>query len=448
MTEKIEPHGGDLKRELGPVSAVMITVGAVIGSGIFLKPWEISHYLPDTTSVLLLWVAVGVISLFGGLAYAELGAMFPEAGGQYAFLREGWGRLPAFLFGWTFLIVINSGTMAALAVAFATSLSTIVGLSPNGRLMASVFMILLLATVNHLGVRWGAVLQNLSTTAKLGALGGIVLAGFFLGGAEPVEAQAATAVAYPGGLLGGIIAACVAIFWAYEGWYQLPFNAAELKHPERDLPRGLVNGLLILIAVYVVVNLVYFYIVPIEQMRMLSSDIEVPRQVMDRIFGGASADWLALLICLSVFGAANPNLLSSSRAFYAMAKDGLAFGPLMYVHPTYRTPTVAIWSQAVWAIFLVFVLRTFRDLTEYVVFAALIFYALAVAAVYRLRRKAPDRPRPYRCAGYPWTPALFIAAVVLVDVFTLMDPERRFNALLGLAFISSGIPLYWWFRKH
>ncbi|MGH9338606.1 MAG: APC family permease [Acidobacteriota bacterium] len=440
----------ELKRELGPVSAIMIVVGAVIGSGIFLKPWEISQYLPGVIWILALWVFLGVVSLFGGLAYAELGAMYPEAGGQYAFLREGWGRLIAFLFGWCFLLIINTGGIAALAVAFASSLSTLVPLSPAAQLGVSVAMILALAITNHLGVKSGAILQNVSAVSKLVALGALVLAGAWVGTLFMGERTLppASAMAPPVDLLTGMVAASVAIFWAYEGWYQLPFNAAELKNPQRDLPRGLIYGLLILIATYLSVNAVYLYVVPIEEMRSLSRDIDVPRAVMSSIFGAHSADWLALLICLSVFGAANPNLLSGPRAFYAMATDGLAVKLLTRVHPVYRTPTVAIWSQAIWAIMLIFVLKTFRDLTDYVVFASLIFYALTVASVYRLRWKEPNKPRPFRCTGYPWTPALFIAVVLFVDAYTLVSSERRLNALMGLFIILSGIPVYLWLRAR
>ena len=213
----------------------------------------------------------------------------------------------------------------------------------------------------------------------------------------------------PPSLLAGLIVASVAIFWAYEGWYSLPFNAAELKRPERDLPRGLILGMFILVVTYTAVNAAYLHVVPLDEMRAMSSEPEVPKTVIGRAFGVGAGDWLAILICMSTLGAANPNLLSSPRCFYAMARDGMAFPALMRVHAVYGTPTVAIWAQALWSVALVIVLKTFRDITEYVVFASLIFYGLAVGAIYLLRRRRPEAPRPYRCFGYPLTPALFIA---------------------------------------
>jgi APA family basic amino acid/polyamine antiporter len=255
-------------------------------------------------------------------------------------------------------------------------------------------------------------------------------------------ATAAAAVASPG-LLSGLIVASVAIFWAYEGWYVLPFNAAELRRPERDLPRGLVWGMFILVAAYTTVNAAYLHVLPLDQMRAMTSEPEVPKAVITRAFGAGAGDWLAIFICISTFGAANPTLLSCPRCFYAMARDGMAFPVAMRVHAVYGTPTVAIWALAIWSSALVIVLKTFRDITEYVIFAGLIFYGLAVAAVYLLRRRRPDAARPYRCFGYPLTPALFIAAVAFVDVYTLLDPRMRWNAIYGLGILAAGAVVYW-----
>jgi amino acid transporter len=445
----------ELRRELGATSAVMITVGSVIGSGIFLKPLDIARSLPSPAWIFGAWVTIGVICLCGALAYAELGAMLPEAGGMYAFIRESWGRFPAFLYGWCLMLVISSGAVAALAVAFASSLATLVPLGANGQIAVAAAMILTLALVNHFGVRWGALLQNLSTTAKLLSLFGIVVAGFVMYrvvagdiATRPDAAAVAAGELAPPGLLAGLIVASVAIFWAYEGWYSLPFNAAELKRPERDLPRGLILGMLILVVTYTAVNAAYLHVVPLDEMRVMSSEPEVPKTVIARAFGVGAGDWLAILICMSTLGAANPNLLSSPRCFYAMARDGVAFPALMRVHAVYGTPTVAIWAQALWSVALVIVLKTFRDITEYVVFASLIFYGLAVAAVYLLRRRRPDAPRPYRCFGYPLTPAIFIAAVAFVDLYTLIDPRMRINALYGLGILVLGAVVYFSTRLH
>ncbi len=424
-----------LARRLGLTSGVMVTVGGVIGSGIFLKPYDVARSLPSETWIHGAWIALGLVSLFGALAYAELGAMYPQAGGQYAFLRESWGRFPAFLYGWCFLLVINPGTLAGLAVAFSDQLVA----DEGARLGLALGMIAVLGVVNHLGVGWGALVQNAATFAKLGALLLLVIGAYFLlrtnGDEVAPPASAGTTLSFATGLL--------AIFWAYEGWYQLPYSAAELKNPERDLPRGLIWGMLTLIATYLIVNAVYLHAVPLQEMRGLESKEQVPLLTVTRTFGENAGGLLTALVCVSVFGAANPNLLSSPRGFFAMAQDGLLPRPLMYVHPVWRTPTVAIWVQAAWAAALVFLLKQdFQDLTEFVIFASLIFYALTVAGVYVLRRRLPDAPRPYRCFGYPWSPALFIAVMIVVDLYVLAEPANRTNALFGLLIIASGVPVY------
>jgi APA family basic amino acid/polyamine antiporter len=445
---------GQLVRRLGPVSAVSITVGAVIGSGIFLKPLSVSQALPSVAWIFVLWIGLGVLCLFGAFAYAELGAMFPEAGGQYAFLREGYGKGVAYLYGWTFFWAINSGTIAALALAFAEFLLPVFGVdmkaekqAPRLTPVVAAAMILMLAVVNHFGVLFGAILQNVATFAKVGALALIVLGGLFVGAGDPAAAAAAAAPVGPL-TLAGLVAAFVGIFWAYEGWYQLPFNAAELKRPERDLKLGLVLGMAILIVAYTAVNAIYLHVVPFDEMRALATKEQVPALTVARIFSPQVADYLTLVVAISVMGAANPNLLSSPRAFYAMAQDRLVPHALVRVSPRWHTPTAAIWVQAVWALVLVVVLVRFEDVTAFVVFASFIFYALTVGAVYVLRRTRPDAPRSYRCLGYPWTPALFIAVALLFIAALLTDPGEQKNALKGLAIVGAGVPAYFWQRRR
>jgi len=429
-----------LKRSLGLTSAIAIVVGGVIGSGIFMKPHEIARALPNEAWIYAIWGGLGILCLFGAFAYAELGTMFPEAGGQYAFLREGWGRFPAFLYGWCLFLVINTGTLAGLAVAFANALDTVLPLSQTAEVAVAVAMLLSLAWVNHRGVGAGAVFQNVSTFAKVAALGAIVVGGLLLRGGGDATAPAPAGV--EPNLVRGVVAAAVAIFWAYEGWYVLPFSAAEMRRPERDLPRGLILATLLLIVLYLAANFAYLRAVPLAEMRTLENPVEVPKLAMQRIFGGWAGGSFALLLGVSVIGSANPGLLSTPRAFYAMGKDGLLFRGLGRVHSRHRTPSVAIWVQALWSILLVIVLRTFRDITEFVIFAALLFYALTVASVYVLRRRRPDHPRPYHCWGYPWSPAVFILVVLFVDVQTLMDPASRTNALLGLGILAAGAIAY------
>ncbi len=449
---------GQLQRRLGLVSAISITVGAVIGSGIFLKPLAVAQALPSEAWVHVFWVGLGIVCLFGAFAYAELGAMFPEAGGQYAFLREGWGRFPAFLYGWTFFWVINSGTVAALALGFAKNLLPLFDVDmaaeaaqPRWLLVVACTMILVLALVNHFGVMLGAIVQNVSTFAKVGALGLIVVGGLLVATGDTGAPTAAVASsAAPEWSLAGLVVAFTGIFWAYEGWYQMPFNAAELKRPERNLPLGLVGGMLILIATYWFVNVVYLRVVPFEEMRALSPESPetiVASMTVARVFSPELAGYLTLLIAVSIFGAANPNLLSSPRAFYAMGQDGLVPAALQRISPRWGTPTVAIWVQAGVGIALVLVLQGFHDVTDFVVFAAFLFYAMTVAAVYRLRRIRPEAARPYRCTGYPVTPALFILVAIVFVVAMLRDENGRRNALKGLAIIAAGVPWYLWWQR-
>jgi len=448
---------GQLQRRLGLVSAISITVGAVIGSGIFLTPLKAAQNVPDVDWIYLLWIGLGVVCLFGAFAYAELGAMFPEAGGQYAFLREAWGKGVAFLYGWVFFWVINSGTVAALAVAFAEGILGVLGYDTKALADApwlvtvvAAAMILGLALVNHLGVAMGALLQNLATFAKVGALGLLVVGGVMAACGSGVVAPEVASKPPAVLSIGGMVAAFTSIFWAYEGWYQLPFNAAELKRPERNLPLGLILGMVVLIALYTAVNAVYLYAVPFGEMQTLPADerIKVPVLAVSRIFTPELANWLTVLIAISVMGAANPNFLSSPRAFYAMAQDGLVPQVLQRVSPSYGTPSVSIWTQAAWAVLLVFVLRSFADITAFVVFAGFLFYALTVAGVYRLRWTRPDLARPYRCTGYPVTPALFVLVSVAFVVALLYDPSERTNALYGLGILATGVPYYVLWTEH
>lgn len=449
---------GQLQRRLGLVSAISITVGAVIGSGIFLKPLSVAQALPSEAWIHVMWIGLGLVCLFGAFAYAELGAMFPEAGGQYAFLREGWGRMVAFLYGWTFFWVINAGTIAALALAFAENLLPLFGVdmvaekaSPKWLLVVATGMIVVLALVNHFGVVLGALVQNVSTFAKVGALGLIVLGGFFAASGSDIAIGPPAEQAQTTLTMTGVVTAFTGIFWAYEGWYQLPFNAAELKRPERNLPLGLIGGMLILIAVYLFVNVVYLRVVPYAEMQAMvagTPSTEVASRTMARVFSPELGGYVTLLIAISIFGAANPNMLSSPRAFYAMGQDRLVPAALQRVSPRWGTPVVAIWVQALVGILLVVTLRGFHDVTDFVVFAAFLFYAMTVAAVYRLRRSAPAASRPYRCSGYPWTPALFIVVAIAFVAAMLRDEEKQANALNGLAILAAGVPYYFWWTRR
>jgi APA family basic amino acid/polyamine antiporter len=283
-------------------------------------------------------------------------------------------------------------------------------------------------------------------------LGLLIVGGFVASGGGDAPAAAPVAGAGTSALsVAGMLTAFTGIFWAYEGWYQMPFNAAELKRPERNLPLGLIGGMVVLIAVYLFVNLVYLRVVPFAEMQAMPAGTpatQVASLTVERVFSPQLAGYLTLLIAISIFGAANPNMLSSPRAFYAMAQDELVPPILQRISPRWGTPTVAIWVQALVGVLLVLALQTFGDVTDFVVFAAFLFYALTVAAVYRLRAVRPMAPRPYRCTGYPVTPALFIGVALVFVVAMLRDADKQRNALKGLAIVLAGLPYYWWWTRR
>ena len=455
-----------LVRRLGLTSAISITVGSVIGSGIFLKPLAVASSIPNDWAIYFAWALLGLVCLCGAFAYGELGAAYPGAGGLYTFLERAFGRQTAFLFGWCYFLVVNTGAVAALAAAFAAAVSRITPLTPNEQILVGCAMIFALAFVNHFGVRFGALLQNSTTAVKLGSLGLIFFGGLIFvltrdpaGAGEAANAaaavgppartpdQAAAMIALPLTST-GFASAAIAIFWAYEGWHQMPFSAGELKRPERDVPLGLILGVLLLVSLYVAINAIYLSVVPLQEMLTLGEDLQVPTLVVSRILGDVGPTVLAIMIAISVFGAANPNILSSSRPLWKMANEGLAPKFLTHVHSHWNTPVASIWIQAGWAMALLLVLKEFHDLTEFVVFVALVFYALGVAAVYVLRQKEPDHPRPYRCFGYPVAPALFLIVVVFVEIHMLLDTEKRINALIGLGILALGWPVYAWLERH
>lgn len=423
-----------LRRELGLGSAILLTVGSVLGSGIFMKPLLLSKVLPDESAILWAWLALGLVCTAGALAFAELGAMFPDAGGQYRFLLEAHGKFVAYVYGWTLLLVINTGSLAGLAVAVSDNLQRLLGFDSLANEAVAIGIILVLAAVNHFGVRAGALLNSVTTLAKLGALAVVLVAGVLATRTESVVSSAAPVSS--GVTLTGLAAAAVAIFWAYEGWYQLSFSAGEIRKPERNVPLALACGMAVLVVLYTSINAIYLKLVPLPEMRDMATGDMVPRAAVARGLGPGMADGITALIAVSAFGAAIPNLLSTPRALYAMARDGLFPSAFVALSPRFGTPARAIWAQAIWASVLVVVLRAFDDLTKYVVFAALIFYALAVLGVFILRRRRPDLPRPFRCPGYPVTPALFVLIVLGVIVVTLTDPAEQRNALLGLVVIS------------
>ncbi len=433
----------DLPRVLGFTSVVGILVGTVIGSGIFVAPNRIASLVEAPQLILAVWVIGGVLSLFGALAFAELGAAFPQAGGMYVYLRESYGRLVAFLFGWTLFFVIDSGAIATLAVAFSSRyLPYFLPLTPLASRIVAVALIALLVAVNLLGVRYGAALQNLLMFIKFGAILAVTMAAFAFGHGSTSHFVDPAPGGWSGGLVGNFGAALVLALWAYKGWEAVTFSSGEIKNPRRNIPVGLIVGTAVVVVLYLSTNLAYLYVFPAGQ---IAKSSRIAADVMEMIAGPVGATLVAGVILCSIAGAANGNVLTAPRVFFAMARDGLFFRKFAEVHSRLLTPYVSILATGAWAAVLS-VTGTFEQLATYVVFGQWIFFGLTVGAVMVLRRKRPEIERPYRTWGYPATPIIFIAAALYISVSTLVT--QPVHAAAGLALILAGVPAYWYWQRR
>jgi len=437
-----ENHPTSLPRVLGLWDIVAIVIGGVIGSGIFLVPAEIAHELPSPVLFLSVWVVGGVLSFFGALAFAELSAAYPHAGGAYVFLREAYGPLVAFLFGWTLFLVVDSGAIATLAVAFSSRyLPFFFDVSPVAQKVIAVLLVAVFAGVNYIGVRWGANVQNFLTAIKFAALVGVCGVVFLLADGTPSNWVTPSIEGSAGSLAGAFGVALVAVLWAYKGWEAASYSTGETRNPERNLPLGLFIGTLAVIGIYILTNLAYLYVLPTSE---IATSERIAAEAVSLAIGPIGASAIALVILLSMSGAANQILLTSPRVYFAMAKDKQFFHAMADVHPRYKTPHVAILAMAVWSAVLTLT-GTFEELFTYVVFGQWIFFGLTVAAVFVLRRKRPDLPRPYKTTWYPVTPALFILAALYISVNTVVNDFG--NALAGLVIIGLGLPAYFYWKR-
>jgi len=399
--------------------------------------------VPAPLLMLAVWVVGGMFSFFGAVAFAELGAAMPEAGGIYIYLREAYGPLLSFLFGWTLFLVIDSGSIATLAVAFSHNmLPRFVDMTRLEKQLIAAAFVAFLGAVNYIGVRWGSRLQNLLTYIKVGAIGIVVVAVFFFtkGQGHPVNFVEPSPGPFNFGLLGAFGVGLIASLWAYKGWEAATYNAGEVKNPRKNLPLGILIGTGAVIVIYIIANLAYLYILPVG--KIAASEGRVALDVMQIVTGPFGASLIAFLILFSILGAANQNMLTSPRVYFAMARDGMFFKKIAECHPKFLTPHVSIIAITVWSIILTLT-GTFKQLFTYVIFGEWIFFGLTVAAVIVLRKKRPDLERPYKTWGYPVTPIIFVLAAVFVAVAALLS--AFWNALAGLGIICLGIPayLYW-----
>jgi APA family basic amino acid/polyamine antiporter len=434
----------ELARVLTLRDLVLIVVGTTIGSGIFTVPGAVLRQSGGDLGVaLVVWVVGSVLALLGALTFGELGAMLPDAGGSYVYVREAFGKLPAFLLGWTLFLAINTGSTATLAVAFANYLGEIVPLAPVAHKLAAVAMIAAVTAVNVRGVRQAASVQNWSTALKVGAILALAAAGFALGdGFHRPEPRLFTTPLS----LGSFSAAGVAllgVLWAYEGWQNVTNSAGEAADPQRTFARGIGLGTAALVAIYLTANA--GYVAAIGASGVAATD-QVAADAVHALFGPAAAKLVTLVILVSIFSAANGLALTGPRMYFAMARDGVFFRRLAQVHPRFGTPALAVAASAGWAAVLA-VSGTFEQLFTYVVFASWMFSGVAAASVFVLRRARPDAPRPFRVPGYPVTPALFIAAAAAIVVNTIAG--RPVQAVIGLGIVATGVPAYFaWARNR
>ena len=426
-----------LARTLGLRDLILLIIGSVIGSGIFLVPGAILRQVEGSVGLaLLVWLGGGVLSLLGALTYGELAAMNPAAGGLYVYIRDCFGRLPAFLYGWTLFLVIASGSVATLAVAFSTYLGEVVRMPPLVAKIVSVAMITVVTAVNALGTRQSADLQNWTTLIKVSAILAMSAVLFSLGRNYSDIAPALWPAHAGRSLLSNFGVAMIAVLWAYEGWQFASYSAGEALDPQRDFPRAFLAGTVFLIAIYLLANAAY--LVALGPTDTAQSNAIAATSVA-RVLSPAAAKGVALAILISVFSAANSIQLTAPRVFYAMAADGLFFRRLAEVHPRFRTPAIAVLAGGVWSALLAWT-GTFQQLFTYVIFAGWIFYGLAAASIFVYRRRSPDALRPYRVPGYPWTPLLFVAASAALVINTIAAAPR--GAAVGIGIVLLGLPAY------
>jgi basic amino acid/polyamine antiporter, APA family len=484
MTEP--PQAGTertLPRVLGPVEALCVVVGTVIGSGIFIVPASVARDVPALGPIILVWVVGGLFSAAGALTLAELAAMLPQAGGKYVYLRTAYGRLPAFLFGWTEFLIIRAGSIATLAAAFARYFALNVP-APAGmrteiwQAGAAVAAISVVAIVNCLGTAWGGRLQVAGTALKVGGVLVLIALPFFLGGHDVSHLSPFWPADFGVSWFPGMMAAMVGVLWAYDGWVNLTPLAEEVRDPGRTVPRAMILGMGALIALYLAVTMAYHWVLPLAEVAAAGTGKDATKAVAAtycyRLLGQPGVRAISLLVMCSTFISLNGNAMTGPRAYFAMARDGLFPAALCRIHPRFQTPANAILAQACWAILLTVTATAllvapapgpssglpemivngwsklhqkalYDILFTYVIFGANLFYMLGITSVFVLRRRHPEWPRPYRTWGYPLTPLLFVAASLLLMANMLRETPTE--SLAGLAIIALGLPAFLFFRR-
>jgi amino acid transporter len=447
MTQPVDPWGERLPRRLGLWSAVAVLVGSTIGSGIFRTPASVAQRIDDVPLFLLAWVIGGVLAVCGALTYSELAAMFPRSGGIYVFIREAFGALPAFLFGWAELLIIRPGAYGAIGITASAYALRTLGMDPDAApwglpvradQLLGAGLIILVAAVNYRGIRSGAVLQNLSTGFKVLALAALVLLGFAIGEGPGLGAMLARRSEVS---VSPFLLAMVSILWAYDGWADLAFVGGEVKDPQRTLPRALFIGTGIVVVLYLGANLVYLYLIPIQQMKQAEL---VAADVARLLIGPAGIVVISAAVAVSTFGTLNGSMMTAPRIFFAMAEDGLFPRTIARVDPVTGSPTASILLAAVLGVIFILI-RTFTELADQFVIGIWPFYAMAVAAVFVLRRTRPEMPRTYRTWGYPVVPLLFLlASLFLLGNYLVSQPG---SFALDIGVILTGVPVFYGWKR-
>ena len=453
MNEKDQPV--KLERQLGLFDSSMMVIGIVIGSGIFMTTGLMADVLPSASLILIVWILGGMQMIAGALTFAELGAAMPKAGGQYVYLREAYGPLSAFLFGWVAFSAYVTGTNAALAVAIAEHLGSFYpNLSTHSNLviignfglslgqLVALSLLVVLSVINYLGIVFGKWVQNIFTVLKIGSILLFALAGIFISTGNQINFSFNPTGMDFGSIIIGIGIALVAVNWTVGGWEYVTFTAGEIKNPKRNLPLALFIGTLVILVLYLLINITYLKALP---MNALAGEIKVGEATAKALYGQDIAGLFTIVVIISMFGALNGNILVGARVTYAMAKDNLFFPSAAKVHPKNHTPGNAIIIQGVWSSILA-LSGTFEELITLVVFVNFMMWIAAASTVFVLRKKQPDLDRPYKVWGYPYVPAFFIlfSTAIMINTF-FTAPAQSF---LGLGLTLLGVPVYLFWRKN
>jgi APA family basic amino acid/polyamine antiporter len=431
-----------LHRTLTLRDLILIVIGTVIGSGIFLVPGLVIKQTGGSIGVaLLVWLAAGVLSLLGALTYGEMGAAKPDAGGLYVYLRDTLGPLTAFLYGWTMFFVIGAGSCATLAVAFTNYLGQFVTLSPLAGKIVAIAMIAVVMLINVRGTREGANVQGVATAIKVAAI--LIMSVLLIGKGDGFSRTPNVwPASWNGSLFAGVGLAMIGVLWAYEGWQYITFSAGETKDPQRLFPLGIGVGTGLLIGIYVLANI--GYIAALGGEGAMNSE-RIAADSVGTLFGAGAGKVIAAVILVSMFSAANGLTLTAPRLYYSMSRDGVFFAKLAEIHPRFNTPAIAIVTSCLWAMVLA-ATGTFQRLLTYVVFVGWIFYALGALAIFVYRRRAPDMPRPFRTPGYPITPILFVLSAAAIVINTIVtQPE---NVIVAIVLMALGVPAYYVWRSR